>query len=97
MGKFHGGVALGLSKNLTTQGDAVINHDAISDFGGLTNHDAHAVVNEETAANGGSRVNLNAGEEAVNLRQNSCRATPSRSTREWNGTSMPGTITAARS
>ncbi len=28
------------------------------------NHDAHPVVNEETAANGGSRVNLNAGEEA---------------------------------
>ena len=71
-----GGVALGLGEDLAAQGHAVVEHDAVADLRGLADDDAHAVVDEETAADGGTRVDLHAGEEAVDLRENARRASP---------------------
>lgn len=65
-----GWVALGLGEHLSTQGDTVVEHDAVANFGGFADDDAHAVVDEETTADRGTRVDLNAGQESGELRQN---------------------------
>ncbi len=44
------------------QGHALVQGHVITNFGGLANDDAHAVVDEEAAADLGARVNLDAGQ-----------------------------------
>ena len=56
---------------LTPPGDTVIQSHIITDLGCFPNHHAHAVVNEETAADDGAGVDLDAGKKAVDLRQRS--------------------------
>ena len=63
------GVAFGLGQDLSAEGDAVVEHDAVPNFGGFADDNAHAVVNEEATSDGGTGVDFHAGEEAGELRQ----------------------------
>jgi len=69
-----GGVALGLGKDLAAESDAVVEHHTVADLSGLANDDAHAVVDEETAADGGAGVDFHTGEETGDLRQDARRS-----------------------
>ena len=44
------------------QGDPVIDGAVVADLGGLTENDAHAVVDEQLVADLGAGMNLNAGQ-----------------------------------
>ena len=59
-----GRVALAGVPGGAAEGDAVIEGHVIADQGGLADHDAHAVVDEEAATDGGTRVDLDAGQPA---------------------------------
>ena len=63
------GVAFGLGEDLAAEGDAVVEHDTVANLGGFADDDAHPVVNEEAAADGGAGVDLHTREEARELRQ----------------------------
>lgn len=45
----------------TAEGNTLINGDIVADFGGLANHNAGAVVDEEPSADGSTGMDLNAG------------------------------------
>ena len=47
------------------QSDAVIDGDVGADFGGLADHDAHAVVDEEAPSDLRSRMDVDVGEESA--------------------------------
>ena len=47
----------------------MVQHHVVTDLSGFTNHNAHAVINEETAANGSARVDLHAGQKTRKLRK----------------------------
>jgi hypothetical protein len=55
----------------------MIDHDVLADFGSLSDDHTHAVVNEETPADGGAWVDFDAGQEAAKLgdepRRRRCR------------------------
>src|SRR5262249_8079790 len=55
------GVALTSILARTTQSYALIQQHVITDFRGLTNHDAHSVIDEETASDASSGMDLYAG------------------------------------
>src|SRR5690606_4948731 len=59
----------------TAQGDAVVQHHVVADLRGLADHDAHAVVDEEPAADPCTRVDLDAGQPARELRAGAGRET----------------------
>ena len=63
-----GRVALPAVASAATECHAVVQHDVIADLGRLADHDAHAVVDEETASDGRAGVDLDAGEPASELR-----------------------------
>jgi hypothetical protein len=50
-----------------TEGHPVVQQHVVTDDGGLTDHHAHAVVDEEPATDRGARVDLDAGEETRQL------------------------------
>ena len=50
------------------QGHALVEQHVVADFGGLADHDAGAVIDEEAAADGGAGVDFDLGEEAADLR-----------------------------
>jgi hypothetical protein len=50
---------------LTAQRHTVINQTVISDYRRFADHDTHAMVDNNTAANGGPGVNLNAGKKTA--------------------------------
>ena len=58
------GIVAGTAERYT-----VINGAVVADFGGLADNDAHAVVDKQAAANGRTRMNLNAGHMPRKLRQ----------------------------
>ena len=62
-----GGVALAGVLAGAAQGDAVVDGAVVADLGGLAKDDAHAVVDEQPAADGGAGVNLDAGLVAAPL------------------------------
>ena len=64
----NGRVALALVLTGTAQRNAVENQTVVTDLRSLANHDAHTVVNDQTAADGGTGVDLDAGEMAGDLR-----------------------------
>src|SRR5580692_7813994 len=51
----------------SSEGHVLIHEDVVSDFAGFADDDAHAVIDEEAAADGGSGVNFNAGHGAGEL------------------------------
>ena len=51
----------------TAQRYPVVDGAVISDLAGLAEHDAHAVVDKQTLADGGTRVDLDAGAVAAML------------------------------
>ena len=57
----------------TAQRYPVVDGAVIPDLAGLTEHDAHAVVDEQTLADGGTRVDLDAGAVAAMLADPSCQ------------------------
>ena len=64
-----GGVALGPTRQRgAAQRDALVDGALVADLGGLTDHHAHAVVDEHPAADGGTGVDLDAGEHACQVR-----------------------------
>src|SRR5215217_1585175 len=52
-----------------TQRDSLVHRDVITDRGGLTNDDAHTMVDEDTLADSGSGVNLDPGDRSIQLGQ----------------------------
>jgi len=63
-----GGVALALSLASAAECHALVEQHIIGDLGCLSNHDAHAVIDEKAASNPRPRVDLDAGERPANLR-----------------------------
>ena len=59
-----GGMALAVVLAGAAQGDAVVDQAVVADLGGLADDDAHAVVDDQAAADRGAGVDLNAGPEA---------------------------------
>lgn len=51
------------------EGHAMVNRAIVTDLGGFADDNAHAVVNEQAAANGRARVDLDAGHMARKLRK----------------------------
>ena len=49
------------------QSDTVVDGAVVPDLTGLTEHDAHAVINEQASADGGTGVDLDAGAAAAML------------------------------
>lgn len=49
------------------ESDALIEEAIITDFGGFADDDAHSVIDEKTAADGGAGMNFDAGEPASGL------------------------------
>ena len=47
--------------------DTVVEGDIIADFGGFADHDAHAVVDEESVSDGGARMDFDAAHEPADL------------------------------
>lgn len=68
-----GGVALAGILAGTAQRYPVVDGAVVSDLAGLAEHDAHAVVDEQTLADGGTRVDLNAGAVAAMLADPPCQ------------------------
>src|SRR5579863_2490807 len=64
-----GGVALSLLAAGAAEGDALVEEDVVTDFGGFADDYPGAVVDEKPAADGGSGMDLDAGEKAADLRQ----------------------------
>ncbi|MNK96625.1 hypothetical protein D3C87_1169150 [compost metagenome] len=63
-----GRVTLALVPAGAAQGHALINSHVIADFGGFTDNDAHAMVNEETTTDLGTRMDLDPGQPAAEIR-----------------------------
>ena len=63
-----GGMALALLPGGPAQGDAVIERAVVPDLGGLADDHAHAVIDEETATDARSRMDLDAGQPARQMR-----------------------------
>ena len=57
----------------TAQRYSVVDGAVIPDLAGLAEHDAHAVVDKQTLADGGTRVDLDAGAVAAMLADPSCQ------------------------
>ncbi len=55
------GMSLALVPAGSAKGYALVKRNVIADHRGLANHDTHAMINEESAANRCTRMNLNAG------------------------------------
>src|SRR5882724_2113376 len=51
------------------QGDALVEQHVVADFRGGANDHAHAVIDEESAPDGGAGVDFDACQKAGNLRQ----------------------------
>mgnify|MGYP000972671947 CR=1 FL=1 len=64
-----GGVTLAVFQRTAPEGDAVVDHHVVADLGRLADHHAHAMVDEEAPTDGGTRMDLDAGEEAGQLAQ----------------------------
>ena len=65
-------VALGIGIDRgrdAAQGHPVIERDVVADLRGLADHHAHAVVDEEAAADAGAGMDLDAGQEAAEMRE----------------------------
>ena len=62
-----GGVAFFLLQTDPAQGHAVIQGDVVSDFRCLADHQAHAVIDENAAADFCGRVNLDTGQHPPDL------------------------------
>ena len=65
-----GGVALAVALAGSAQGDALIEGDVAADDGGFADDDAGGVVDEEAAAEQRAGMDVDAGEEAGDLREN---------------------------
>ena len=63
-----GGVALALVLTGTAKGHAVVQQAIIANLGGLADDDTHAVVDDQTAADGSTGMDLNTGPESAPLR-----------------------------
>ena len=61
------GVALARIPTGAAKGDLVVERDVLADLGRLADDHAHAVVDEETTADAGARVDLDAGQKAGEL------------------------------
>src|SRR5262245_28827586 len=57
-------MALALVPGRASKCDAVVERAVVGDLGGLSDDDAHAVVDEEAPADGGARMDLDAREPA---------------------------------
>ena len=87
------GMALAGIEADAAQGDALIERHVVADLGGLADHHAHAVVDEEAAADHGTGVDLDAGHEAADLRDEAAGelpAAPPEPVRRAGGTSAHG-------
>ena len=58
------------------QSDTVVDGAVVPDLTGLTEHDAHAVINEQASADGGTGVDLDAGQETPHMRREAPGPTP---------------------
>ena len=58
------------------QGDALVERDVVADDRGLADDDAHAVIDEEAAADLRAGMNLDAGDQAGDLRQDAGHKAP---------------------
>src|SRR5579862_8749468 len=61
------GVTLALLVAGSAERDAQVNENVVANLSGLADYHAHAVVDEETAADPGSRMDFDAGQKAGNL------------------------------
>ncbi len=61
-------VALAFVPGCAAQGHALVQGHVITNLGGLANNDAHAVVDKETTADLGARMNLNPGQPTAEVR-----------------------------
>ncbi len=62
------GMAFFLRPGRPTKGHAVIKGAVFADFGGFADHNSHAVIDKKTLADTGSRMNLDAGQKAADMR-----------------------------
>src|SRR5262245_21504658 len=57
----------------TAEGDTLVHGHVVADGGSLTDDDAHAMVDEDPFADSGAGMNLDAGDEPAELRQEAGR------------------------
>ena len=60
-------MTLALILTRAAQGHALIQRTVVSDLGGLTDHHAGAVVDHQSSPDGGTGVDLNAGQRSCDL------------------------------
>ena len=68
-----GWMAFAFGKRRSTQSDPLINGHVVMNFCSFADDHAHAVIYEYTPADGGARVNFNAGEKTPQLGQKTCQ------------------------
>ena len=58
------------------QRHAMVNHDIITDFGGLPDNDPHTMVNEQTMPDRCPRMDLDSGQETPQMRKHPTEGIP---------------------
>src|SRR6185437_6530193 len=71
-----GRVALALLERGAAQGHALIKGHLVADLGRLADHHPHAMVDEEAAADGGAGMDLDAGQDPAEMRQETAGQEP---------------------
>ena len=65
------GACLGAAR--AAEGDALVERHVVADLGGLADHHAHAVIDEEAPTDLRARMDLDAGEEAAEVAHEAAR------------------------
>src|SRR3546814_19445151 len=69
-------VPLSFLQGSAAEGDALVERHVVADLRGLTDHDAHAVVDEQPLADPGAGMDLDAGEDAAEMRDEASQQVP---------------------
>ena len=71
-------MALAAMERGAAEGHALIERHVVADLGGLADHHAHAVVDEQAPADLGAGMDLDAGQDPPEMRDEAARAPASR-------------------
>src|SRR3546814_14792229 len=69
-------VPLSFLQGSAAEGDALVERHVVADLRGLTDHDAHAVVDEQPLADPGAGMDLDAGDDVADMRDAESQQVP---------------------
>jgi hypothetical protein len=90
-------VTLHRFKGLTAEGDPVIDVNIVADYGGFSDYDTHAVVDEESTTDCGTWMYLNTGPESGDVRKNPGKRAKTQLPKPVVDTKLPDSVKTWRS